>query len=201
MAELLEVVRSQRACRRFDPAQPVPDVDIEAVLEAAVHAPSAENSQPWAFVVVREPATREALAATWAEAWAVGGGDHVRSSTDDALFRDIEDGMANGGFGSAPVVIIVGADHEVVAEAWAGASIYPAVQNLLLAAADLGYGTCLTTGLTTFFADQVRELLSLPPAVEPMAAVYLGRAARALGPPRRRPARTVTYRERFGQAW
>jgi nitroreductase len=75
------------------------------------------------------------------------------------------------------------------------------VQNLLLTAADLGYGSCLTTGLTTMGADHVRELLELPQNLIPMAAVYIGRPAKKLSPPRRRPATEVTYRDKFGAPW
>jgi nitroreductase len=75
------------------------------------------------------------------------------------------------------------------------------VQNLLLAAADLGYASCLTTGLTTFGVDRVRDKLQLPDTLLPMAAVYLGKSARKLSPPRRRPATSVMYREQFGKPW
>jgi nitroreductase len=96
---------------------------------------------------------------------------------------------------------VICADTERVQEIHAPSSIYPAVQNLLLAAADLGYGSCLTTGLTTFGVDRVREKLQLPDTLLPMAAVYLGKSARKLSPPRRRPAASVTYREQFGTPW
>jgi nitroreductase len=99
------------------------------------------------------------------------------------------------------VVVVVCADTERVPEIYAPSSIYPAVQNLLLAAVDLGYGSCLTTGLTTFGVDRVREKLQLPESLQPMAAVYLGKPARKLSPPRRRPAVSVTYREQFGTPW
>ncbi|EUA30549.1 nitroreductase family protein [Mycobacterium xenopi 4042] len=96
---------------------------------------------------------------------------------------------------------MVCADLSRVEEIYAPASIYPAVQNLLLAAADLGYGSCLTTGLTTFGIDRVREQLALPNTMLPMAAVYLGRPAKKLSPPRRRPATSMTFRDRFGNPW
>jgi nitroreductase len=98
-------------------------------------------------------------------------------------------------------VVVVCADTERVPEIYAPSSIYPAVQNLLLAANDLGYGSCLTTGLTTFGIDRVRELLDLPKNLIPMAAVYVGQPLKKLSPPRRRPATSVTYRERYGSAW
>jgi nitroreductase len=99
------------------------------------------------------------------------------------------------------VVLVVGCDLDRVDEVHAASSIYPAVQNVLLGAAALGYGSCLTTGLTTFFVDQLRTLVGLPATVVPMALVYLGRPARALGPSRRRPLGEVVHREQHGQPW
>jgi nitroreductase len=195
-------MHAQRACRRFDPDGKVLDSDVEQMLQAAVHAPSAENTQPWAFVVVRDGRTRSELAQWWTETWNAGGGDFIRQSLDDeALVADLEYGFNRGGFAAAPVVIAICADTERVAEIYAPSSIYPAVQNLLLAAADMGYGSCLTTGLTTFGVERVRQLLKLPDTLLPMAAVYLGVPARKLSPPRRRPATSVTFRERFGNPW
>jgi nitroreductase len=202
VGELLTVMGAQRACRRFDPDGKVLDADVERMLEAAVHAPSAENTQPWSFVVVRDERTRVHLAEWWTELWNAGGGDFVRQSVDDkALVADLEYGFNRGGFAAAPVVVVVSADTERVPEIYASSSIYPAVQNLLLAAADLGYASCLTTGLTTFGVERVREKLQLPDTLLPMAAVYLGKSARKLSPPRRRPATLVTYREQFGHPW
>lgn len=195
-------MRAQRACRRFDPAGKVSDSDVEQMLQSAVHAPSAENTQPWSFIVVRADESRKLLADWWTETWNTGGGDFIKGSLDDqALIADLEFGFSRGGFAAAPVVIVVCADTDRVAEVYAPSSIYPAVQNLLLAAADLDYGTCLTTGLTTFGVERVRELLELPQSLIPLAAVYVGRAAKKLSPPRRRPATEVTHREKFGTAW
>jgi nitroreductase len=195
-------MRAQRACRRFDPDGKVLDADIEQMLQSAVHAPSAENTQPWSFVVVRDAESRRLLADWWTETWNAGGGDFIRGSLhDQALIDDLEYGFNRGGFAAAPVVIVVCADTEKVMDVHAPSSIYPAVQNLLLAAADLGYGSCLTTGLTTFGVERVRERLELPDTMLPMAAVYVGPSAKKLSPPRRRPAIEVTYREKFGAAW
>ena len=195
-------MRAQRACRRFDPDGKVLDSDIEQMLQSAIHAPSAENTQPWSFVVVRDADSRRLLADWWTETWNAGGGDFIKQSLDDrALVNDLEYGFNRGGFAAAPVVIVVCADTDRVPEIYAPSSIYPAVQNLLLAAADLGYGSCLTTGLTTFGVDRVRERLAPPDTLLPMAAVYLGPPAKRLSPPRRRPALDVTYREKFGVAW
>lgn len=202
MAELFSVMQAQRACRRFDAHGEVTDRDLEQMLQAAVHAPSAENKQPWYFISVRDEGTRSALARWWTDAWQAGGSHYARQiATSDAMYADLESATGLGGFAAAPVVVVVCLDTERVPEIWAQSSIYPAVQNLLLAANALGYGSCLTTGLTTFAETQVRQQLQLPQTISPMAAVYIGRPGITLGAPRRRPASAVTFRERFGEQW
>jgi nitroreductase len=201
MTDLFSVIHAQRACRSFDPAGAVPDTDVECILDAAVHAPSAENTQPWSFIVVRDEQTRIDLAAWWTETWNAGGNEFARKHVSDALYADMVKAVGPNGFAAAPVVVVVLLDTERVLEPFAQSSIYPAVQNLLLAANALGYGSCLTTGLTLFGVERVRERLGLPEKMSPMAAVYIGKPAKALKPPRRRPATEVTYRERFGKPW
>jgi nitroreductase len=202
MAELLTVMQVQRACRRFDPDGEVPDSAIERMLEAAVHAPSAENTQPWRFIVVRDGPTRADLADWWTQTWKSGGAEYARQViTSNALYADLEIAVSPIGFAAASVVVVVCVDDEQVQAVHAASSIYPAVQNLLLAANDLGYGSCLTTGLTTFGVDRVRERLQLPGTLTPLAAVYIGAAAMKLGAATRRPFSSVTYREQFGKPW
>ncbi len=201
MADFFSVINAQRACRRFDPDAKVADADVERMLDAAVHAPSAENTQPWRFVVVRNEQARIDLAAWWTETWQAGGSQYARQVATDAMFADLEFAVGPQGFAAAPVVVVVCLDTEKVLEVFAQSSIYPAVQNLLLAANALGYGSCLTTGLTLFGVERVRERLGLPETITPMAAVYIGKPAVALKPPRRRPAQEVIYRERFGAPW
>jgi nitroreductase len=202
VAELFSIIRAQRACRRFDPDGEVTDSDLEQILDAAVHAPSAENTQPWCFIVVRDAQAREELARWWTETWQAGGSEYARQNvTSDAMYADLEYAVGPKGFGSAPVVVVVCVDTERVLEIFAQSSIYPAVQNLLLAANALGYGSCLTTGLTTFGVDRVRDQLRLPATLTPMAAVYIGKPGRTLSLPRRRPATEVTHREQFGMPW
>ena len=201
MADFLSLVHGQRACRSFDTDADVPDHDIEVILEAAVHAPSAENTQPWVFVVIRDAALRASIAELWRAAWSAGGADYVRANASETLYRDLEGGIAGGGFAAAPVIVVIGADTRLVPSVYAPASIYPSVQNLLLTAAAYDYGSCMTTGLTTFFSDELQELLGLPGEVLPLAVVYLGQPKRRLGPPRRRPAQQAMYRERYGSPW
>jgi nitroreductase len=105
-----------------------------------------------------------------------------------------------GGFASAPVLIVVCADLERGLEQTVGPSIFPAAQNLLLAATALGLGSALTT-IATAFTSELSALLELPDHVRAVAVVPLGHPARALGPPKRGPFEERTHRETFGTPW
>jgi nitroreductase len=199
MTELLEVIRSQRACRDFSDA-PVDDALVGQLLDAATHAPSAENRQPWVFVVVRDAETRHRLHDLGEQAWEQGGRAYSEGRLPDRLLADVEHGVAGGGYRGAPVVVVVAADTSRGHPATVPASIFPAVQNLLLAAHGAGLGSALTT-LTTRFASELAELLDLPDHVVAQALVPLGYPARPLGPPRREPFAEHTYRDRFGVTW
>ena len=100
----------------------------------------------------------------------------------------------------APVLVVVCADVERGLEATMASSIFPAVQNLLLAATAAGLGSALTT-LAVAFEPELRALLRLPDHVRPVAVVPLGRPGRALGPPRREPVALHTHREVYGSPW
>jgi nitroreductase len=197
--DLFDVVLNQRACRHFAPDD-VPDADIERILTAATHAPSAENLQPWVFIVVRSAAQREAIGAIAQSLWEGGARSYAAPHIGDRMLASIDQSVAEG-FGAAPVIVVVGGDLESgVHPSTLASSIFPAVQNLLLAAAALGYGSALTT-LTTVVADRLRAVVDLPESVQPFAVIPIGRPARPLGPPRRLPVGAKTHRERFGSPW
>jgi nitroreductase len=196
-SDLFSVIRTQRAHRLFT-EDPIADELVERVLEAATYAPSAENSQPWVFVVVRDPASRAQIRDLTRRQWEGGGRAHSIPRLPPAMFEDVERG-AMGGIASAPVVIVVGADTSRVVEAVMEASVFPAIQNLLLAANALGLGAALTT-LTTS-ARELQELLALPDHVRPLAVVPLGHPARRLKPPRRAAVAEKTFRERYDTPW
>lgn len=190
-----EVVGRQRAHRAFDPDRDVPDELVERLLDAARFAPSAENAQPWVFVVIRDPIARVVLTDQMARLWAAA---PDRGLPED-LHRDVDHGFREG-FATAPVWIVVGGD-ESRTERWVlSSSVYPAVQNLLLAATALGLGSALTT-IAANIPDQVRELTDLPEHVRPMALIPLGWPATPLGPPRRRPVTEIAHRDRYGRPW
>jgi nitroreductase len=190
-----DLVLRQRACRDFAP-DPVPDEDVARMLEAAVHAPSAENAQPWVFVVVRDVDRRRRIAELTRRLWDAGAGDHSRPRLAAGLFAEV-DGAIRSGFGGAPVLVVVAGDgRDPTTRATLGASVFPAVQNLLLAANALGYGSALTT-LPTVAAAELRDLVQLPEGLEPMAVVPIGLPARPLGRPRRLSPAAKTYLDRY----
>jgi nitroreductase len=199
MSDFFDVVLNQRACRNFSD-EPVPDEHIEQILTAATHAPSAENTQPWVFIVVRDDALRSSLSDLTRRLWSAGGRDYAAAHNTSRLFNEV-DSLVERGLGGAPVFVVVTADTSAGAHPSAlGSSIYPAVQNLLLAANAIGYGSALTT-LTTYGGDELGSLLDLPEHLTPMAIIPLGLPARPLGPPRRRPVAESTYRDRYGTPW
>lgn len=196
--DLFSVIRSQRAQRAFTD-EPVPDEVVERVLEAATFAPSAENTQPWVFIVVRDADARARIGELNRRAWEGGGREFSRPRLTPEVFAKVEAG-ATGGIADAPVLVVVCGDTSRCVEAVLEASVWPSVQNLLLAAHALGLGASLTT-ITTVFGDELRALLALPDHVRPLAVVPLGWPAKQLRPPRRAPVAEKTFRERYGQPW
>jgi nitroreductase len=196
--DIFDVVARQRAHRSFSDA-PVDDDTIARVLTAATFAPSAENKQPWEFVVVRDDATRAAIGDLSRRAWETRGRAFSETRLTPKMLADVDQG-ATFGVANAPVNIVVCADVERGLEATIPSSIFPAVQNLLLAATALGLGSALTT-ITTGFRAEMQAILALPDHVWPIALVPLGYPTKSLGPPRRAPFTDRTHRERFGDPW
>jgi nitroreductase len=196
--DFFAVAGRQRAYREFADT-PVTDDELAPLLDAATHAPSAENRQPWEFVVVRDASARAAIGDLTRKAWEEHGRAFSESRLTPKVLADVERG-ATGGIAAAPVHIVVCADIERGLEVTIGSSIFPAVQNLLLAATAAGLGSALTT-ITTTYRAELSEFLALPKHVLPVAVVPIGHPARPLGPPRRAPFAEHTHREQYGSAW
>lgn len=195
---LFDVVLRQRACRGFT-TEPVSDELIGDLLVAASHAPSAENRQPWVFVVVRRPDLRERIGGIYERAWDGGARAHSEGRLSPGLMADVDRG-ARGGVAEAPVIVVVCGDSSKSHPQALSSSIFPAVQNLLLAASANGLGSALTT-LAVLDRAQISELLELPEQVIPMAVVPIGWPSHMLGRPRREPIEQKTHRETFGNPW
>ena len=205
---LLEGIASTRAIRRYRD-EPVPDDILRAVLFAATRAPSGSNRQPFRFVVLRDgPKAAQAKALigegarrAWGSKRRSDGYDSGSGTVDDSpkarMARTMEAYV--DGFEQSPVLILsclVRYREPVPTE---GASVYPACQNLLLAARALGYGGVLTGWHGTCEAE-LKELLGISPEVFVAATITLGRPVGAHGRVRRRPMSELVYEDVWGSA-
>jgi nitroreductase len=145
---------------------------------------------------VRDPAARAAIGELTARLWQGGAGELEAGRLSPGFWRDVDRG-AMGGVAAAPVLVVVCGDTRLTYPQSMGASVFPAVQNLLLAAHALGLGSTLTT-LPVVGGDELCGLLDLPPEVVPVAVVPLGHLPAPLGPPRRQPISEKAYRDRYG---
>ena len=195
MPDFFDVVHTQRAARTFLPDD-IDDETVARVLTAATHAPSAENSQPFVFVVVRDPGVRHSIGELTARLWQTGARAYEEGRLSPGFLADVDRG-AMGGIAAAPVLIVVCGDTRLTSPQAIDSSVFPAVQNLLLAAHALGLGSTLTT-LPVLGGDDLAAPLGLPSEVVPVAVVPLGHLPKPLGPPRRRPLSEKAHRDRYG---
>ena len=202
---LEEAMRTQRAIRRLRP-DPVDDELVLHLIELALKAPTGSNAQNWEFIVVKDPAVKARLAALNRRAWSVYGGIGRRMAIrngDQAMLRIIDavEWQANH-FVEIPVIIIACLKGFIppwppVAAASIYGSIFPSVQNLLLAARAAGLGAALIT-LPLWSRTLARYALGLPWNVAPCAVVPLGWPLGHYGPTRRRPVEEVVSLDRYG---
>lgn len=204
-APLFETMRTAGARRRFKP-DPVSDAQVSALIEAAVCAPSARNSQTWAFIAVRDAVQRAAVATLYKEAWyeAAWPGMQQRPPADEAEARDrrawrwLADHMDEAPLlifcclrGPAPAAPVQAAPYY--------GSIFPAMQNLILAARALGLGTTLTT-VHKLREPQLKALLGAPDTLDLVALLPVGYPVNPFRSLRRRPASEVLHFDRWGGA-
>ena len=206
---LYEGLLTTRAIRRYTD-EPVPDEALRDILFAATRAPSGSNRQPFRFIVLTEgPVAREAKRLIgegarrfWAAKRVADGYDSGSGAEADSPKARMARTMQHyvDTYESVPVLVL--ACYRRYRQATAsidGASVYPACQNLLLAARALGYGGVMTGW--QFAADaELRTLLQIPEGVELMATITLGRPQGRHGPVRRRPLPELVYGERWGEA-
>jgi nitroreductase len=191
---LFEAIDTQRGLRRFKP-DPVPDDMITRVLQAAIKAPSGGVQQGWSFIVVRDPETRRKIG----DLYRTGSRFDIREDMTGQqrrvyrLAQHLEDHLDD-----VPVLIVACLRGGL----GSGASIYPAVQNILLAARGLGLASVLTTRQSRFEAD-IKEILGIPDEVSTAALLPIGFPAEGTryGPTRRRPLDEVAFDGRWGNGW
>ena len=194
---LLDGLATTRAIRRYTD-DPVPDDDLATILWHAGRAPSGSNRQPFRFLVLRDGPGAEAAKAVLGEAFRAGWG--AKREADGYRPSRFADSMQHyvDHFESVPVVVLVCLDRYRAPSPYEGASVYPACQNLLLAARALGYGGALTMWHLGV-ERELRDLLEVPEHVALSACVTLGVPAGRHGPLRRKPLRDIVFDDRWGQ--
>jgi len=202
---LEEAMRTQRAIRRLK-TDPIDDALVLHLIELALKAPTGSNAQNWEFVVVRDPAVKQRLAQLNRRAWRVYGGlgrRMVARSGDRAREKIIDAVQWQADRLEATPVIVVACLKAVipiwppVATASLYGSIFPSVQNLLLAARAAGLGACLIT-LPLWSRFLARRALGLPWSIAPCAVIPLGWPRGRYGPTTRRPVEEVVSLDRYG---
>jgi nitroreductase len=206
--ELLDAIATTRTIRRYR-AEPVDEQDLASIVWSASRAPSGSNRQPFRLLVLRDSAlaveAKRLLAAAAQSAWrakrrrdgyaegtgAVAGSPKARMAATMDQFVEH--------FAETPVVILACLQRYREPSPTEGASVYPAVQNLLLAARDLGYGGAISMW-HTLCEPALRELLQVPEQAFIAATISLGRPAGSHGPVRRRPVRELVFEDQWGVA-
>lgn len=198
---LLEGLGSTRAIRRYTD-EPVPPEALRAMLFAATRAPSGSNRQPFRFVVCTDgPKAQEAkrlIAEAGRRMWA-GKREHDRydegsGAVDDSpkarMARTMQHYVDH--LDRVPVLVLPCLVRYREPSTFEGASVFPACQNLLLAARALGYGGVLT-GFHGMVEPELRALLGIPEGVLVAATITIGKPAGGHGPVRRRPIAELVY--------
>ncbi|GAA2871576.1 oxidoreductase [Actinoplanes cyaneus] len=200
---LLEALHSTPA-RRYLSTEPIADDVIRDILDAAIRGPSGGNSQPWVWIVVRDPELKKPIADWYREGWE----RHYGSRRDEILNAGDDGPMSKRSFLAADHL----AAHLEEAPVWIipailgaakssnprlGSSIYGAVQQLILAARAHGLGATLTT-LHIGHEEDVRNLLGLPENALTMALIPLGYPSKGRwAQPKRRPLEEVVFYDRY----
>ncbi len=214
MPDVFETIDNLRAAWRFKP-DPVPDDAIRTVLRAATRAASGGNAQPWRFIVVRNAVQRRQIGALYLRAWNV-----YRPATERLLggvvppqaqsMLDAAETLARN-FHAVPVHIVVGLQlpppgfalrdeqGQAIEAGNPYSSIYPAVQNLMLAATALGLATRLIT-LHRICERELKTVLGIPERVETAALIPLGYPDGTFTRRPRLPLSAVAYADRWEQA-
>lgn len=213
-ADVYEAMSTTRAVRRLRP-DAIPDDVLRRVLEAATWGPTGGNRQPWRVIAVREAAKKRELQKLYEGPWRAYTAplrEMIAQSPQAIAVRDVRtlaaaDHLAEH-LGEAPVILVFCFDPSMLAITDAGldrpaivggASVYPSVQNTLLACRAEGLGCTLTT-LLCMCEPQVKELLAIPAGWGTCAFVPIGYpVGRGHGPLTRRPVEDVAYGDTWGQ--
>ncbi len=202
-----DAMRTQRAIRRLT-TDPVSDELLKELIGLATKAPTAQGQEAWEFIVVRDRATIARMAKLNRRVWRLVDKPVAWLNRKNEKFVRTHRATAHqaDNFEDVPVLIVCcmtatrhGPSPVVAASSYG--SVFPAVQNLLLAARAAGLGANLTTmPLTINFA--ARRVLGLPWNITPVCVIPLGWPTGKYGPTTRRPVGEVTSIDRYGnRSW
>ena len=205
-AELFETMRTMRAMRRLKP-DPVPDALIRQILEAGLCAPNGGNFQKWRFLVVKDPAVKQAVQVLYKRAYDETIGPRYATSAPPPGVSPERYARQHAAveyltehYHEAPVWIVACLEDGAAPNRMAGASIYPAVQNMLLAIRALGLGSTLTTR-HALYATEADRAMGLPDGVHSYAILPIGYPMGKFGPVGRTKLEDVVFNERWGVAY
>jgi nitroreductase len=200
---LEEVMRTQRAIRRLKP-DPIDDTLVLRLIELALKAPTGRNAQNWEFVMVKDRQVKARLARLYRRGWGIYGRLGRRLTAGDPQMQRLLEAVQwqIDHFEDIPVLVV--ACLRGLRPPWPPlavtsyyGSIYPSVQNLLLAARAAGLGAALIT-LPLWSTWLARHALGLPWRITPCAVVPLGWPIGRYGPTRRRAVGDVVHLDRYG---
>ena len=205
--DVFEIMQTTRAMRRLKP-DPVPDELIRKILEAGQCAANGGNTQRWRFIVIKDQAIKKAVQVHYQRAFdEIIGPRYLNSEPPPGVTRERYNRQhaaveyLTHHFHEAPVWIVCCLDEGTAEPTrWSGASIYPAVQNMLLAARALGLGATLTTRHLLYEKDS-EAALGLPPGVHSYAIIPIGYPMGRFGPVGRGPLNEIVYQDRWGQPY
>ena len=208
----VKVIQDRRSIRDYT-ADPVSDQDLDMILEAARVAPSGENAQPWRFVVVKDPETRNKLGAL------AGGGSGRRftaefvtkkmqerfSSLEDeakkkAAFEKLTSGQVSAFLANAPVDLVVCGKKDV----WdLPFDTSAAIENILLMVTALGLGACWVIAPCIDIRDEerIKDMLGVPEGYKVISIISIGHPTRPHRPRPRLPLNELVFSEKWGVSY
>lgn len=204
-ADFWAILRTASAVRRYR-SDPVDDSVVERCLEAATWAPSGANQQPWRFVVLRSTQARAVVSAgalrTWeamAEYYDLEVPDDGAIDSKSRVLRAMWEHTHRGG--EAPVIVLFCVQPQPgTGELQQGGSIFPAVQNFLLAARAQGLGAAVTLWHDSC-DDELRKIVDMPRDWRIAALLTAGWPKGSHHPVRRKPLTDVVAVDEWGQGW
>jgi len=202
---LHEAIYSLRAMRRLKP-DPIPVADLHYIIEAATMACSPGNSQPWIFLVITDEKQKERIAKIYRDIGNKVVKDQALASgvLDKEMEKVYSDAMILvDGLQDAPALIMCCLDGHPrdggIHQSTYYGSIYPAIQNLMLAARAKGIGSTMTT-LHKAREQDIKNILGIPDHVETIALIPLGYPQGQWGRPKRKPAHEVMFWNLWGES-